>query len=239
MRKTIPVWLLICLLITAMAGGAQAETIFTFTTMVASGDAGATAVEAVEVPSAAAEVAEPEAAGQAAPKGARPEAPREVRIMPQDSALSVSWHSAAPGQVEDPVVKYVVTLDGDMQRVVIAAGDALVHTFEGLYNGRTYEVAVVAVSLLGETSSRVAFEIAPGITSEPTGAPPDGIPAKVTGVKAEADIRKGPGTSYPITDGVDQGDAVYIQETHGEWVQVLYDDGTRAGWLHENNVARD
>lgn len=252
MRKAIPLWLLVCLLISSIGGVAQAETIFTLTTMIASSDA----VEAGAGQGGAADVFVQEAAttedvaittndtaenlpARETAHGVRPEIPREVRIIPQNSALAVTWYAAAPGMEEDPVIKYVITLDGDAQRVIIAAGDALSHTFEGLLNGRMYEIAVTAVAQSGESSNRVAFEAMPGITSEPTGAPPEGIPAKVVCGKAVADIRKGPGTSYPITDGVPPGDDIYIQETHGEWVQVLYASGTRAGWMHENNVDED
>lgn len=185
---------------------------------------------------------EPDSTQHTTKEDRRPGKPRSIRVQPGDERLEIAWEpSIAPEG--DPVIKYAIFLGEGEQRTVIAANEPLLHTFENLQNGIEYTVCLYAATFSGEKSEVVMVPVTPGalldaddiLVAEPTPMP-DGTFALVIGNREAVDIRKGPGLTYPVTDTVEVGSELIIQDWHGEWAHTLYNGATKAGWIHTKNV---
>jgi len=93
------------------------------------------------------------------------------------------------------------------------------------YGGALY-LATLAKSLAAMGMGRLA-----GVdrNAQRTGEVPFAVPLKLQTV-GRANVREGPGTSFPVTFTLDAGAAVTAYAYAEEWVRIT-DDGGRSGWV--------
>jgi uncharacterized protein YraI len=92
--------------------------------------------------------------------------------------------------------------------------------------GRISDPATVTVNVVEEGT--VAAPTTPASVTLPPGAPWAAITARVL------NVRRGPGTNYPVMGQLQQNDVVEIagKNTDGSWLQIVYPTGTIGrGWI--------
>lgn len=246
MKHTISLGLCFCLLLLfgvmqaahAETGQTDAETYYTLPTIEFS-ELPADVDPGTEMSAAADAI---QAAYPETPQPARPGKPQSIRVTPGNMSLDIAWVPATAPE-GDKVIKYVLSINQDEQRAVIAANDTLSYTFENLFNDVEYVISIYASTLSGHTSEIVSLTAMPSLATdgvnvlvaEPTPMP-DGDVAILISSRETADIRKGPGLSYPVIDTVLVGGQVFLQEWHGEFARILYNDASQAGWIHSKNI---